>query len=124
MNARPLGSPEVRDVPSRPGEAIAVEVVVMPPSANGFNAIVTWIDLFSSCIVASPTVSSPESPLAAETRCKAELPEALPCASTNFRMVGCGMPGARGKGYDKLATCVLRAREIRDSMEGYITWRR
>ena len=66
VNALPLGSPEVRAVPSRPGEAIAVDVVAMPPTGSGFNAIVTWIDLFSNYIVASPAVLSPASPLTAE----------------------------------------------------------
>ena len=39
----------------------------MPRTASGFNDIVAWTDLLSNRIVARPAVSSPESPLSAET---------------------------------------------------------
>jgi hypothetical protein len=66
-NALPLGQPEVRAIPSRPGESYAVDIITsLPLSARGHNAIVTWIDLFSNYIITSPATSSSETPLSAE----------------------------------------------------------
>ena len=86
-------------------------MIIPCPSSCGFS-------LNRGAIVGT----EPRCELGTGAPCRATVGTGAPCRATcsGYAWWCAGMLGARGTGYDKWETCVLRAWGLRDSVEGYI----
>ena len=76
-NSLPLGMPAVSDIPSRPGQTVAMDFIGPLPMTQRGHYILTFIDTFTGLLTATPLTSSDATPLGARETAEAFIREVV-----------------------------------------------